>query len=194
MRSRSSTGIQIVCQVLSSASRRPRLLNYESGGRPGGIDLQSECRWRYARNVAEDERHVLVVAHRTAATPLLLDAVRRRAQVGWCKVTLLVPKPYWDRYTEEAELVVELAVPLLEEAAGRRVEAVIGNSDPVEAVRELVAAKAVNEVIVSTLPQRVSRWLRRDVPSRLQALGLPVTVVTAEQSSRSLLADVNAER
>ena len=163
-------------------------------GRPGGIDLQSERRWRYARNVAEDEPHVLVVAHRTAATPLLLDAVRRRAQVGRCKVTLLVPKPYWDRYTEEAELVVELAVPLLEEAAGRRVEAVIGNSDPVEAVRELVAAKAVNEVIVSTLPERVSRWLGRDVPSRLRALGLPVTVVTAEQSSRSLLADVNAER
>ena len=84
-------------------------------------------------------------------------------------------------------------MPLLEEAAGRRIEAVIGNSDPVEAVRELVAAKAVNEVIVSTLPERVSRWLRRDVPSRLQALGLPVTVVTAEQSSRSLLASVNAE-
>ena len=144
--------------------------------------------------MAEDEPHVLVVAHRTAATALLLDAVRRRAQVGRCKVTLLVPKPYWDRYTEEAELVVELAVPLLEEAAGRRVEAVIGNSDPVEAVREVVAAKSVNEVIVSTLPERVSRWLRRDVPSRLQALGLPVTVVTAEQSSRSLLADVNAER
>jgi hypothetical protein len=144
--------------------------------------------------VAADEPHVLVVAHRTAATPRLLEAVRRRVQVGRCRVTLLVPKPYWDPDTEEAELVVELAVPLLEEAAGRRVEAVIGDSDPVEAVRQLVAATAVNEVIVSTLPERVSRWLRRDVPSRLQALGLPVTVVTAEQSSRTLLANVNAER
>ncbi|MBV9196204.1 MAG: hypothetical protein JO168_18870 [Solirubrobacterales bacterium] len=140
----------------------------------------------------DDAPHVLVVAHRTAATPGLMKAVRRRAQVGPCTVTLLVPKPYWDPDTEEAELVVELAVPLLEQAAGRRVEAVIGDSDPVEAVRQLVSATAVDEVIVSTLPERVSRWLRRDVPSRLRALGLPVTVVTAEQSSRSLLA--NAER
>lgn len=153
--------------------------------------VQSRRRRRYDRHVAEDEPHVLVVAHRTAATPRLLEAVRRRALVGGCRVTLLVPKPYWDPDTEEAELVVELAVPLLEAAAGRRVEAVIGDSDPVQAVRQLAAVKTVNEVIVSTLPERVSRWLRRDVPSRLKALGLQVTVVTAEQSSRSLLANVN---
>jgi hypothetical protein len=120
--------------------------------------------------------------------------VRRRAHAGGCRITLLVPKPYWDPDTEEAELVVELAVPLLEEAAGRRVDAVIGDSDPVEAVRELSAITAVDEVIVSTLPQRVSRWLRRDVPSRLQALGPPVTVVTAEESSRSLIAQSNVGR
>jgi Mrp family chromosome partitioning ATPase len=137
--------------------------------------------------VAEIEPHVLVVAHRTAATPLLLSEVRRRSQVSPCRITLLVPRQYWDPDTEEAELVVELAVPLLEEAAGRRVDAVIGDSDPVDAVRELVAVTAVDEVIVSTLPQRVSRWLHRDVPSRLRALGLPVMVVTAEQSSRSLI-------
>jgi hypothetical protein len=141
--------------------------------------------------VAEAEPHVLVVAHRTAATPRLLDEVRRRAKAGRCRITLLVPKPYWDPDTEEAELVVELAVPLLEEAAGQRVDAVIGNSDPVEAVRDLLASTAIDEVIVSTLPQHVSRWLHRDVPSRLQALGLPVTVVTAEQSSRSLIAQPN---
>jgi hypothetical protein len=135
-----------------------------------------------------DERgpHVLVVAHKTAATPRLLDEVRRRAQAGRCRVTLLVPRPYWDPDTEEAELVVELAVPLLEEAAGTHVETVIGCSDPFEAVRELLATTQVDEVIVSTLPQRVSHWLRRDVPSRLQALGLPVTVVTAGQSERGL--------
>jgi hypothetical protein len=130
---------------------------------------------------------VLVVAHRTAATPLLLAEVRRRAQAGPCRITLLVPRPYWDPDTEEAELVVELAVPLLEDAAGARVDPVIGDSDPVDAVRQLLASTRVDEVILSTLPQRVSRWLRRDVPSRLQTLGLPVTVVTAEQSSRSLI-------
>jgi hypothetical protein len=102
-------------------------------------------------------------------------------------MTLLVPRPYWDPDTDEAQVVVELAVPLLEQAAGGHVDAVIGDSDPVEAVRQLQASSAVDEVIVSTLPQRVSKWLHRDVPSRVQALGLSVTVVTAEQSSRTLM-------
>jgi hypothetical protein len=137
--------------------------------------------------VAERVPHVLVVAHRTAATPRLLDEVRRRASTGPCRMTLLVPRPYWDPDTDEAQVVVELAVPLLERAALAHVDAVIGDADPVEAVRQLIAVTEVDEVIVSTLPQRVSKWLHRDVPSRVQALGLPVTVVTAEQSSRTLL-------
>jgi hypothetical protein len=136
--------------------------------------------------VTEGDAHVLVVAHRTAATPRLLEAVRRRAERGPCRVTLLVPRPYWNPDTEEAELVVELAVPLLEEAAGGHVEAMVGDSDPVEAVRQFMADTEVDEIIVSTLPQRVSHWLRRDVPSRLQTIGIPVTVVTAEQSARRL--------
>jgi hypothetical protein len=116
-----------------------------------------------------------------------MDEVRRRVQAGPCDLTLLVPRPYWDPDTEEAELVVELAVPLLEEAAGGRVDAIIGDSeDPLEAVRAYAAGHPVDEIIVSTLPQRVSHWLRRDVPAKLQALGLPVTVVTATQSARSL--------
>jgi hypothetical protein len=143
---------------------------------------------RYHGPVAERVPHVLVVAHRTAATPRLLSELRRRAQVGRCKITLLVPRPYWNPDTDEAELVVELAVPVLEVAVGGRIEALIGDSDPVEAVRQLLASTDVDEVIVSTLPQRVSKWLHRDVPSRIQALGLPVTVVTAEQSSRHLIA------
>lgn len=137
--------------------------------------------------MGDDRPHVLVVAHRTAATPRLMDEVRRRADAGPCRVTLLVPRPYWDPDTEEAELVVELAVPVLEDAAGAPVEAVIGASDdPLEAVRAYAADHTVDEIIVSTLPQRVSHWLHRDVPSKLQALGLPVTVVTATQSARSL--------
>jgi hypothetical protein len=136
--------------------------------------------------VTEEDAHVLVVAHRTAATPRLLAEVRRRAQESACRVTLLVPRPYWDPDTEEAELVIELAVPLLEEAAGGHVEAVVGDDDPVEAVRKFVSTNQVDEIILSTLPQRVSHWLRRDVPSRLQTIGVPVTVITAEQSARRL--------
>ena len=129
---------------------------------------------------------VLIVAHKTAATPKLLDEVRRRAAEGPCRFTLLVPRPYWDPDTEEAALVIELAVPLLDEAAGSHVEGRVGASDPFEAVREAIEREHFDEVIVSTLPQRVSHWLRRDLPHRVEQLGLPTTVVTASQAERDL--------
>jgi hypothetical protein len=129
---------------------------------------------------------VLVVAHRTAATPRLLEAVRERAREGPCAFTLLVPRDYWEPETERAAAVVELAVPLLEDACGQAVQAQVGDSDPFVAVRDAVATGAFDEIIISTLPERVSHWLRRDLPTRVQALGLPVTVVIAEGRAASL--------
>ena len=122
---------------------------------------------------------VLIVAHRTAATPPLLAAVRERAAQSRCEFTLLVPRPYWDADTEESALTLELALPLLDEAAGGHVEGRIGDSDPLEAVKAELARESYDEVLVSTLPERVSHWLRRDLPSRVESLGVPVDVVTA---------------
>jgi hypothetical protein len=131
---------------------------------------------------------VLIVAYRTAATPLLLEQVRAHAGRERCRFTLLVPRPYWDPDTEEATMTLELAIPLLEEAAGGHVEARIGDSDPLAAVREAIEHDHFDHVIVSTLPARVSHWLRRDLPSQVERLGLPVTVVTAKTSTRDHLA------
>ncbi len=131
---------------------------------------------------------VLVVAHRTAATPLLLNAVRARATRSACTFTLLVPRPYWDPDTEQATATLELAIPLLEEAAGGHVHGIIGDSDPFVAVREAVTSLGIDEIIISTLPERVSHWLRRDLPHRVEQFGLPVTVVTATQSERAVSA------
>jgi hypothetical protein len=122
---------------------------------------------------------VLVVAHRTAATPPLLAAVRERAARGPCEFTLLVPRPYWDADTEEAAITLELALPLLDEAAGSHVEGLIGDTDPFVAVQAALEQTAYDEIIVSTLPTHVSHWLRMDLPARVKRLGVPVTVVTA---------------
>jgi hypothetical protein len=43
-------------------------------------------------------------------------------------------------------------------------------------LRAALAREPYDEVIVSTLPTRVSHWLRLDLPSRVEQLGLPVTV------------------
>jgi hypothetical protein len=129
---------------------------------------------------------VLIVAHRTAATPRLLDEVRARAQRSWCTFTLVVPRPYWDPDTDQAAATLELALPLLEDAAGGHVEGIVGESDPWTAVQRAMAAGGFDEIIVSTLPARVSHWLRRDLPHRIESLGLPVTVVTAQQLERTV--------
>ena len=131
---------------------------------------------------------VLVVAHRTAATPALIEAVRERAAAGGATFTLLVPKPVHgldrladpdDVSREEAQMTLDLALPLLEQAAGAPVKGVIGVSDPVAAVSDAVNTEGFDEVIVSTLPRRVSRWLHLDLPRKISGLGLPVTTVTA---------------
>ena len=133
---------------------------------------------------------VLVVAHRTAATPALMAAVRERAARGPCSFTLLVPNVARglhrvtdpeDQADDEAQAVIELALPLLEEAAGRPVESMVGDPNPLNAVQDAVNLHGFDEIIVSTLPARVSRWLKLDLPHKLQGLGLPVTTVTAKE-------------
>ena len=138
---------------------------------------------------------VLVVAHKTAATPALLDAVRERAARGNAKFTLLVPNPAHglhrvvdpeDQDTGEAEQVVELALPLLEDAAGDSVDSLIGDPEPLNAIQDAVNLHGFDEIIISTLPAKVSRWLKLDLPHKLEGLGLPVTTVTARERSTAV--------
>ena len=122
---------------------------------------------------------ILVVAHRTAATPLLLGEVRRRAQEGF-GFDLLVPDL---EEGEDPKATLEVAVPLLKEAAGSQVEAMTEKcKEPWEALERVVATGRYAEVIISTLPLGVSRWLERDLPSRARKFG-PVTVVTATRQA-----------
>jgi hypothetical protein len=130
---------------------------------------------------------VLVVAHKTAATKPLLDAVRERAQRGPCVFTLLVPNATHglhkvvdpeDQGVSEANEVIDKAVPLLEEAAGTHVDGIVGAPDPVVAVHDAINLRGFDEVIVSTLPTTLSRWLKLDLPSKISGTGLPVRTVT----------------
>jgi hypothetical protein len=132
---------------------------------------------------------VLVVANRTAATPALIDAVRERAARGPCTFTLLVPHTSSglhrlvdpeDQGQTEAEQTLDLALPLLEEAAGGPVEGIVGDAEPLAAIQDAVNLRGFDEIILSTLPKRVSRWLRLDLPHKAAGLGLPVTTVTAQ--------------
>ena len=136
----------------------------------------------------ESAAQVLVVANKTAATPALLEVVRERAAKGPCEFTLLVPNTTHglhkvvdpeDQSQSEAEAVIELALPLLEEAAGKPVDAMIGVPEPLAAIQDAVNLHGFDELIISTLPTRVSKWLKLDLPSKAAGLGMPVTTVTA---------------
>jgi hypothetical protein len=135
-----------------------------------------------------DTARVLIVANRTAATPALIGAVRERAGAGPCAFSLLVPQLVSEEAfgEEEAIKTIELAVPLLQEAAGGDVPAIIGCCDAMLAVERVLVHEHYDEVIVSTLPARISHWLRRDLPTRIERLGLPVTVVHARSAREPL--------
>jgi hypothetical protein len=138
---------------------------------------------------------VLVVAHKTAATPALLDAVRERAGRGSAEFTLLVPNATHGLHTlvdpedqthGEADQILELALPLLEDAAGGPVEGIVGDASPMDAIADAVNLHGFDEVIISTLPKTVSKWLKLDLASKVSVLGLPVTTVTAKERRRTL--------
>ena len=134
--------------------------------------------------------NVLVVANRTAESPELLEALKRRAAEGDAVFSLLVPStPHgvaWaaDMHSGggEAEQHMENAVERMR-AEGLQVTAgKVGDPDPVAAVQDEVNFTTYDEVVVSTLPGGISKWLKLDLPHRVErATGLPVTHVTASE-------------
>ena len=139
--------------------------------------------------------HVLVVAHKTAATPALLDAIRERAARGPARFHLLVPNPAEhasvttaerERSITDAEHMLALALPLIDEAAGSHTDGTVSiRHDPMDAIEDALKADSFDEIILSTLPHSVSRWLHVDLPHRVAHLGLPLTTVTAVDRART---------
>jgi hypothetical protein len=123
-------------------------------------------------------RRILVVANRTASTPLLMQTVRERAEQAHCAFALLIPD---EPRKGGADWTLETARPLLEHAAGTPVEGIIGEADVYEAIRSALRDPGFDEVIISTLPKRVSEWLRRDLPHRVEKLGVPVTTISQSE-------------
>jgi len=82
-----------------------------------------------------------------------------------------------DTGDDEANQVLAGALPKLTEAAGETVTGSIGDPEPLSAIQDAVNLGDYDEIIISTLPPRMSRWLKLDLVSKTRALGLPVTHV-----------------
>ncbi|MEA2192258.1 MAG: hypothetical protein QOI73_2379 [Solirubrobacteraceae bacterium] len=141
---------------------------------------------------------VLIVANRTAATEPLLDAVRWRAQEGPARFHLLVPATPRglhrvvdpeDAGREEAERQLEIALEYLREAAGPQITGHVGSADPMAAIADVMNDRRVHEIILSTLPRRLSRWMHLDLPSKLRGMHVPVTHVEGVRAPASEVGD-----
>ena len=123
---------------------------------------------------------ILVVAHRTASTPVLLDEIGRRARAAPCAFAVLVPDaprrkvPDW---------TLEDAIALVRREAHGKVQGLVGGPDPFEAVARAIREGDFDEIIVAPLAEQRSRWRRRDLVHRIAGLGLPVTLVAQRRKS-----------
>lgn len=126
---------------------------------------------------------VLVLANRTVDSEELRRALLERHAQGPIAVTLLVPAA-WEVQdphggAESAQRRLRSALNALRDS-GVPVQARLGDPDPVAALRDAWDPERYDEVIVSTLPSRLSRWLQIDLPRRARKMtGAPVTHVEA---------------
>ena len=127
------------------------------------------------------DHRVLVVADRTPAAQHLLDLLQAQAAVQPCRFFVLVPEaghpddPDWD---------VDTAADLVRRATRGPAEGLTSGGDPVAAVQAALADHDIDEVVVCTRPAHLARWVHHDLPSRLEHLDVPVTVVAPDEAGR----------
>ena len=147
---------------------------------------------------------ILVVANKTLGSNDLLQSIRDRMTNGPCEFTLLVPAiPHAHRESMIETMTRRMTnMPVADEARGaeeadyeharRRVEfgieqlrrlgaevdGEVGNPNPVAAVEDALSRRKYDEIILSTLPNRVGGWLSQDTPSKVKRkFKGPVTIV-----------------
>ena len=152
---------------------------------------------------------VLIVANQTLGGSDLLQSIRDRMTQGPCEFTLLVPAtahahresildslnrrlataPLPDDVRGAAEADYDHARSQLEIGVeqlrnlGAEVDGTVGDPNPVKAIEDSLSRRKYDEIILSTLPSGVSRWLGQDLPHKVtRKFKGPVTVVTASRS------------
>ena len=145
---------------------------------------------------------VVIVANETLDGDELRAAVERRIAAGAERFHVVVPVPLGPPPAiavglgaAEVVMISDLDLPDPRTVATERLEhglawlrglgctadGEIATSDAVGVVRDIVEQGEFTGIIVSTLPSRLSRWLRQDLPSRIgRAVDIPVVVVTPD--------------
>ena|GEM_PF-972788 len=115
------------------------------------------------------KRNVLVVANVTATSDELVKALEEMAQRQPSAFTLVVPATPFGGGRAAATQKLEAAIAQLREA-GLEADGSVGDPDPILAVTEAWDPKRYDEIVVSTLPMRFSKWLHAGLPERIEKL------------------------
>lgn len=127
-------------------------------------------------------RRYLVVANQTLAGEGLLARIRELARHGTCSFHVVVPAtpPHDHAWTEgearaTAKARLDIALSRFVDL-GLDAEGEVGDANPMLAIEDALLERGpFDAVVLSTLPPGVSRWLRLDLPHRVEsAFGLPV--------------------
>ncbi|QBI21399.1 hypothetical protein ER308_18725 [Egibacter rhizosphaerae] len=166
------------------------------------------------RGASPDPVRYLVVANQTLGGKALLDLVTDRASRGPADFFVLVPAtPRIDDVLGTGAMyggvlgAEGLAIPLdvedqatsheraserlsatLERFRGLGIEAdgEVGDPDPLEAIGAVLARRPTDELILSTLPPGISRWLKLDLVCRARRrFEVPVTHVYVEEPAHA---------
>ena len=135
----------------------------------------------------------LVVANRTLGGEHLLDEVRRRLETGDCRFHVVVPVTpvsehgSWNEGHSRTEAQKRLDVALARFGElGAEVTGELGDPSPVLAIGDALRGQEFDGIILSTLPPGGSRWLKLDLPHRVQRdFSVPVTHVVADSERAS---------
>lgn len=147
----------------------------------------------------------LVIANQTLGGRRLGQELRQRVEAGNAQFRVVVPMTLPENYAANWSIegmhhfepvadsndAVERARQQSErrlhdlihriEQEGGQAEGELGDADPLAAAQDALERWDVDEVIVSTLPAGMSRWLKMDFASRLdRKVDVPVTVIEAE--------------
>jgi hypothetical protein len=129
---------------------------------------------------------VLLVAETPDASDALSGVVRERRKGPCSRFTLLVPAVAHalhrvvdpeDQCCSEAERTIEILRPPIEAAAGEPISAMIGSHEPLAAIEDALNLGDYHEIVLATRSTRLARGVHLDLASKVQGLGLPVTVV-----------------
>jgi hypothetical protein len=148
-------------------------------------------------------RRYLIIANQTLAENELSQEIRQRLEAGPSSFYVLVPNTRAGdlaaRIARSAPIAPPASLTADEQATahaqhrlGQLLDDIgeldadadgdLGDADPIKAVGELLERRQFDEIILSTLPQPVSKWLGMDLPHRLQRrFGLPVTTIITKR-------------